>query len=129
MLIIVGFPRDENFFQGLDLILTCNIELDSAVDSPVLVQSTWLRNGIEIDGDSRITTINTTTEIPQSSYQTALRLNPMDINDVGTYNCTVTVMSHYEDGSSFVISTTVSTVRNITDISSEIVNSTYCHYS
>ena len=117
---VTGTPVDNGFFQGLDLNLSCNIELHTAVDSPVLVLNIWQGNGTEIQDkrDNRITVINTTLVKTPLNYQTTLRFNPVDIVDVGSYTCTVTVLSLND---TFIIGTTTSITRNITEISSEIM--------
>ena len=59
---------------------------------------------------------NATIVTPPSYYQTTLRLNPMDVVDAETYNCSVTVTPH---SAAFITGTTVSTARNITEVLSK----------
>ena len=115
---VIGFPRDTDFFQGLDLSLVCDIYLSSAVDSPVTVQSSWQRNETHLGNnrDDQITVTNTTVALTSSNYQTLLRLNPVDLDDGGTYACVVTITPQ---NSTFITGTTASAIKNITDISSE----------
>ena len=115
---ITGSPRDTDFFQGLDLTFTCSIELHSAVNTPVLVQSRWQRNATELEygSDNGITVTNTTIVTPPSNYQTTLRLNPTDVVDTETYDCTVTITSQ---NVAFITGTSVSTSRNVTEVSSK----------
>lgn len=116
---IIGSPRDMEFFQGLDLTLTCTIEVNPAVDSSVKVQSSWQRNETDLNNsNSRITISNATIVMLPSNYQATLRFNPMDLDDADIYYCTVDVMPQNE---TFIIGTTTSAVRNITDISSELM--------
>ena len=114
---ISGSPRDADFFQGLDITFSCNIELNSAVDSPVMVQSIWWKNEtvLESGDDDQITVTNATVVMPPSIYQTSIRFNPLDFNDADTYICAVTVMPLND---TFIGGISESTSRNITNISS-----------
>ena len=80
-----------SFFQGLKLTFTCSIVLDVAVDTSVIVQGTWNRNGTELSGidDGRITV--SYTPLAMSPYQTTVTFSPLNISDAGTYECSTTV--------------------------------------
>lgn len=99
-------------------MLSCNIELHSAVDSPIIVQSIWQKNKTQIGKGSndRITVTNASISVPPYNYQTTLHFNPMDIEDADSYICTVTVTPQNE---TYITGTTVFVVRNITTIASE----------
>ena len=115
MLTITGSPRDSNFFQGLDLTFTCDIELHSAVDSPVTVTGNWERNGTQLKDSASYTTVtNITVVTPPNRYQMAARFNPLNFDDSGTYTCVVTVMPH---NTSYISGTLVSATRTITSLS------------
>ena len=118
ILTITGSPRDADFFQGLDITFACNIELGSAVDSPIMVQSIWWKNDtvLESGDDDRITVTNATVVMPPSVYQTTVRFNPMDFDDADTYTCAVSVMPLND---TFIAGISESTSRNITNISSK----------
>lgn len=116
---ITGHPRDTNFFVGIDLTLSCNIELNSAIDSPVRVQSDWQKNGtiIELERSGRIALTNATI-VSQRFYMSTLRFNPMDDIDADLYLCTVTVSPIDE---TYVSESSTSVVRNIRDILGKLI--------
>lgn len=85
-----------------------------------MVQSIWWKNEtvLENSDDGRITVINVTEVMPQSVFQTTVRLNPMDFDDADTYMCAVTVIPLND---TFIDGISDTTTRNITDISSKIM--------
>ena len=104
-----GSPLNEGFFVGLDLTFTCSITLDSAVNTPVAVQGTWNRNGTNLTDDgNRITVMSVPMSMPP--YTTIVRLNPLIVNDTGTYTCVVTVTP---ENDTYVTGTTYAVSRNI----------------
>ena len=117
---ITGSPRDTDFFQGLDITFTCSIELSSAVDSPIMLQSSWQKNDtiLESSTDDRITVTNATVVTRPTVYQITIRFNPLDLDDADTYTCAVTVTPQNE---TFITGISESATRNITDISSKIL--------
>ena len=115
ILTVTGSPRDADFFQGLDLTFTCSALLQSAVDTPVIVMATWMRNGTRlVEDDSYISVTNVTVASLPHTYLTTVRLNPMDYDDAGTYTCIVTVLP---DNTTFINGTTESATKTVTSIS------------
>ena len=109
---ISGSPRNTRFFQGLNLVFTCNIVLDEAVDTSVTVQGSWNRNGSEqVDqlNEGRITISNPPLNMPP--YQTTFSFIPLNVSDAGTYECNATVTPQ---DTTFVTGTTSSISRTIT---------------
>ena len=105
-------PSNTRFFQGLNLVFTCNIVLDEAVDTSVTVQGSWNRNGSEqVDqlNEGRITISNPPLTIPP--YQTTVTFSPLFVSDAGTYECNATVTPQ---DTTFVTGTTSSISRTIT---------------
>ena len=93
---IVGSPVDDGFFTGLQLTLTCTIELNVAVDSDVNVSSSWLKDGSPlISDDSGRIIVGGAELIPGSplSYQTMLVFDTLNraLNDSGLYTCVAEV--------------------------------------
>lgn len=121
ILTVTGFPRDADFFQGLDITFTCSAQLHSAVDTPVTVMATWMRNKTRLEeDDGYITVTDVTVAALPRTYSTTVQLNPMDIDDTGTYTCTVTVLP---DNTTFINGTTVSAVKAVTSISGTLSES------
>ena len=112
-LVISGSPRNMDFFQSLDLTLTCSITLDEAVNTSVMVQGMWNRNGTElIDGtdSGRITVDNPAMTTPP--YGTTVRLNPLNNNtDAGLYEC-MAMVDPVDD--TYITGNTATTERNVT---------------
>ena len=112
MIVISGSPRNKDFFQGLDLTLTCSIILDVAVNTSVTVQGMWNRNGTElVDGtdSGRITVDNPAMTTPP--YGTTVRFNPLNNDmDAGLYEC-MTMVDPMDD--TYVTGNTATTQRNI----------------
>ena len=104
-----GSPLDEGFFDGLDLTFTCSITLDTAVNTPVTVLGTWNRNGTSLTNDgNRIIVMSAPMYMPP--YTTTVRLNPLIVNDTGTYTCVVTITP---ENDTYVTGTTYAVSRNI----------------
>lgn len=117
---ITGSPRNSDFFEGLDVSLTCIIDLNSAIDSPIAILTSWQRNESDVDiaVGKHISVTNASINAPLSTYQTTLRFNPLDLEDIGTYTCEVTVLA---EDRTFITGTTAFSIRNITGISSESI--------
>ena len=112
LMAISGSPRNTSFFQGLNLVFTCNIILDVAVDTSVTVQGTWNRNETELVDHlnvGRITVSNPPLTMPP--YQTTVTFSPLLVSDTGTYKCNATVTPQ---DTTFVTGTTSSISRTIT---------------
>ena len=68
-------------YVGTPLTLTCDITVDSAVDTSVMADVTWTR-------PSGVTTAET---IMDGVYQSTLEFNPLSASDGGQYSCAVTI--------------------------------------
>ena len=111
-------PINLDFFQGLDVTFTCNIVLNSAVNSPITILARWNRNGTDLgtNVNKRISVTNASIAASTSTYNTTLRFNPLDLQDVGTYTCEVTVLA---EDAAFIFGITAYSMRNIRHIYSE----------
>ena len=112
LMAISGSPRNSSFFQLLNLVFTCSIILDEAIDTSVTVQGTWNRNESELVDQldvGRITISNPPLSMPP--YQTTVSFSPFFVSDTGTYECNATVTPQ---DTTFVTGTTSSISRNIT---------------
>ena len=108
MMTISGSPRNISFFQGLNLVFTCNIILNEAVDTSVTVQGTWNRNESELVNEERITISNP--PLMMRLYWITVSFSPLNVRDAGTYECNATVTPQ---DTTFVTGTTSSISRTI----------------
>ena len=84
----VSVTNSSSTYAGTNFNLTCTIELNTAVDTPVVVNSTW-HGPVEIPTGTRIIASEPTgTGI---RYQTILMFRPLNTSDSGNYACEVTV--------------------------------------
>ena len=94
------------------------------VNTPVIVQGMWNKNGSELvngTDNGRITVSNS--PMGQPPYQTAVRFIPLNnITDPGTYECTATVTPQND---TFVTGTTSSISRTITIAGKFFLDSTF----
>ncbi len=89
-------------YAGVDFILSCDLELDPAVDTDVGVSTRWVQPDGALtnstDGD-RITVFGPT-RTGELSYQTQLEFMPLGHantgEDDGDYNCTATITPSQE---------------------------------
>ena len=84
----VSVTNSSGTYAGTNFSLTCTIELNTAVDTPVVVNSTWhgpvvIPTGTRVNGSEPIDTA--------ARYQTTLMFCPLNTSDSGHYTCEVTV--------------------------------------
>ena len=89
---ITSTPITSLYYAGTPLNLTCNIQLNPQLDTPVTITATWFRSQTTI-----ITLDNYTTILPlsmsSSSYVTKLMFNPLGTSESGSFSCYITVQS------------------------------------
>ena len=103
--------HDDPIYTGTSLILTCTIELDETVDTPVVVTGAWRRSGDLLANSSRVH-ISELTESSVLVYETSLSLSPLsNLLDSGHYECTSLIRPDSE--SVFVIMGTASDTLTI----------------
>ena len=107
---ITGSPLNDGFFKGLDLTFTCMITLDVSVNTPIIVQGSWIRNGTDLTDNGNQFTIMS---IPMTHppYSTSIRINPLSISDTGTYTCVATITPLH---ATFVTGTSSTVSRDVT---------------
>ena len=84
----VSVTNSSETYAGTNFNLTCTIELNTAVDTPVVVNSTWHGPVVIPTGTRVIASEPTGTGI---RYQTILMFRPLNTSDSGNYTCEVTV--------------------------------------
>ena len=86
---ITSTPITSLYYAGTPLNLTCNIQLNPQVDTPVTITATWFRSGTTI-----INLDNYTTILPLStSSSSKLMFNPLGTSESGSFSCYITVQS------------------------------------
>ena len=87
--IITSSPIAVGFFEGLDLTLICSIVLTTSVNTQVVVEAHWMKNGSVLESVHRIIVSSITRS--DTNYQTTIRFNPVTSNDSGMYLCSSSV--------------------------------------
>ena len=83
----------EVLYTGTSVLLTCTLELNSAVDSEVSVAGVWRRGGEVVNNSSRVN-VSPTTLVRPSVFQTTISVSPLsDTMDSGQYSCHSTITS------------------------------------
>ena len=81
-------------YTGTSVLLTCTLELNSAVDSEVSVTGVWRRGGEVVNNSSHVN-VSLTTLIRPSVFQTIISISPLsDSIDSGQYSCQSTTVSN-----------------------------------
>ncbi len=88
-------PLESPLYAGVNFNLDCNIELDSAVDTDVIVSTVWVESGVSITNDTeeRITVYGPS-KLGDLNYQTQLQFRPLSSSseeDDGDYVCVATI--------------------------------------
>ena len=95
---------DQTPYNGSVFTITCNIELDSAIDTNVTVTGTWSRMGQQLSTNTATTCITVSDTDP--SYQTTLTFDPLGVvsSHDGRYTCEATVVPN--PPTTFILETT-----------------------
>ena len=84
----VSVTNSSGTYAGTNFNLTCTIELNTAVDTPVVVNSTWHGPVVILSG-TRVVASEPTGN--GTRYQTTLMFRPLNTSNSGNYTCEVTV--------------------------------------
>ena len=84
----VNVTNTSRTYAGTNFDLTCTIELNTAVDTPVVINSTWHGPVVIATGPRVVASAPTGTG---ARYQTILMFRPLNTSDSGNYTCEVTV--------------------------------------
>lgn len=88
---IVGEPVNTGFLRGEPLDLVCSIKLINAVDSTVMVEEMWSRNGSLLTSNDGVTDVKRVQDNPPL-YQTSIYFHSLQREDSGKYNCTACIV-------------------------------------
>ena len=75
-------------YAGTNFNLTCTSELNTAVDTPVVINNTW-HGPLGVPAGPRVVASAPTGT--GARYQTILMFHPLNTSDSGNYTCEVTV--------------------------------------
>ena len=81
----VSVTNSRSTYAGTNFNLTCTIELNTAVDTPVVVNSTW-HGPVVIPTGTRVVASE-----PTGTGARYLMFRPLNTSDSGHYTCEVTV--------------------------------------
>ena len=84
----VNVTNSSRTYAGTNFNLTCTIELNIAVDTPVVINSTW-RGPVVISAGTHV--VASEPNGTGARYQTILMFRPLNTSDSGNYTCEVTV--------------------------------------
>ena len=100
-------------YAGTPLTLTCSIQLNPAVDTPVIVTRMWSGPGSQAVSNSSLVTVSNLLEGSAILYKTTIQFVPLTTTDSGNYECEATVTP--DPQSQFVImNTTGSDTHSVT---------------
>ena len=118
----VSVTNSSGTYVGTNFTLTCTIELRTAVDTPVVVNSTW--HGPVIPTGARVVASEPTGT--GARYQTVLMFRPLNASDSGNYTCEVTVSPFPE--SQFITASTAGRGTLSVTVQGEIIHLLICYY-
>ena len=118
----VSVTNSSGTYAGTNFTLTCTIELRTAVDTQVVVNSTW--HGPVILAGTRVVASEPTGT--GTRYQTILMFRPLNTSDSGNYTCEVTVSPSPE--SQFISGSTAGSDTLSVTVQGEIIHLLICCY-
>ena len=101
----VSLNTDDTVYQGTELIITCTVTVDSAVDTAFHVNLTWSIDPPETMDGSYVTI--TETSGSGHVFTSTVTISPVDITDSASYTCTASITPNITDND-YVISSTES---------------------
>ena len=112
---ITGSPFDSGFFIGLELTLTCDIQLDaSTVDSGVVVGANWTASGSPVMADEGQGRVAISAAVMVSSvpllFRSTLTFTPLGLADSDNYTCALTVTPQNQ---TFITGTTATVIKTV----------------
>ena len=119
----VNVTNSSRTYAGTNFNLTCTIELNTAVDTPVVVNSTWC-GPLGIPTGTRVVASEPTET--GARYQTILMFRPLNTSDSGNYTCEVTVSPSPE--SHFIIASMAGRGTLSVTVQGEMIHLLICCY-
>ena len=78
-------PSTDVLSAGINLTLICTIQLNTAVDTNVIVNTSWTGPNAMFASNSRISITDVSESVPP--YKTTVLFSPLNITDSGNYTC------------------------------------------
>ena len=103
-------------YQGTQLVITCTVTVDSAVDTGFDVNLTWSSNRSEIMTGPYVTTTDTSDS--GHNFTSTVTISPVDTTDSANYTCTASVAAT-ATGSDLIISSMKSSNTMIIQVKGE----------
>ena len=119
----VSVTNSSGTYAGTNFTLTCIIELRTAVDTQVVVNSTW-RGPVGIPAGTRVVASAPTGT--GARYQTILMFRPLNTSDSGNYTCEATVSPSPE--SQFISGSTAGSDTLSVTVQGERIHLVICYY-
>ena len=119
----VSVTNSSGTYAGTNFNLTCAIKLNTAVDTTVVINSTWHGPVVIPTGPRVVASAPTGTG---SRYQTILMFCPLNTSDSGNYTCEATVSPSPE--SQFIIASTAGRGTLSVTAQGEIIHLVICYY-
>ena len=79
------------FYAGTPLTLTCSIQLNPAVDTTVMVNTTWSGLGSQAVSNGSRVSVSNLLQRSAILYETTIHFIPLNTTDTGNYECEATV--------------------------------------
>ena len=104
-------PPTNNLSTGINLTLICTIQLNTAVDTDVVVNASWTEPAAMFASNSqgRISVTSLTGSVPL--YETRVFFSPLNSTDSGTYVCQADVRA--DSSSPFIVTNTDTAIHTI----------------
>ena len=119
----VSVTNSSGTYAGTNFTLTCTIELRTAVDTQVVVNSTW-RGPLGIPTGTRV--VSSAPTGTGARYQTILMFRPLNTSDSGNYTCEATVSPSPE--SQFISGSAAGRDTLSVTVQGERIHSLICYY-
>ena len=84
-------PTQETHYTGSSLTLTCTVQVDPAVDTPVIVNNQWIGHSYIFDDGGRV--IISQFEKKHPFYKSVVKFRSLKTKDAGNYTCLANVSS------------------------------------
>ena len=81
--------NEDSVYQGTELVITCTVTVDNAVNTRINISLRWNSESAEIMNGQYITISDTSSS--GLEYTSTVTIRPVNTTDSGSYSCTVSV--------------------------------------